>query len=137
MLRFYSLTKGSDGCYNLACSLQGDALRCCGSGHHSWCLGCMVCFCELYIPQILAHYAERSCPVWHRCESTDIKFDLQIWDLGIEGFHAVQLLESGRVKSNAMDKVILKLYPKDIPYVASSRAAPDDPVLPHILAAGS
>lgn len=49
----------------------------------------------------------------------------------------MQASKSGRVKSDVMDKVSSKLYPKDNPDDASSRAAPDHPVLPHIMAAGS
>lgn len=136
-LCFYSLTKGSEGCYNSACSLQGDIWRCRGSGDHSQSLGSMVCFCELYIPLNLPHFAEYCCPVWHPGDSSDIQFDRQICDLEIGDSPGVQALESGRVKSNVMDKVSSKLYPKDNPDDASSRAAPDHPVLPHIMAAGS
>lgn len=48
-LRFYSLLKGSDGCYNLTCSLQDDILCCHGSGDHSQLLGSMDCCCGFYI----------------------------------------------------------------------------------------
>lgn len=97
----------------------------------------MVSFCGLYIRQTWPFHDEHYRLVLHPGDSSDIQFDLQICDLGIGDFPDVQASESGRVKSDVMDKVSSKLYPKDSSDDTSSRAAPEHPFLPHIMAAGS
>lgn len=86
---------------------------------------------------MLPHYVEYCYPFWHPGDSSDVQLGQQICDWEIDDSPDVQALESGRVKSHVMDKVSSKLYPKDNPDDSSPRAAPDHPVLPHIMAAGS